>query len=282
MARLSSLIAASLFFISSTVSNYAETEIKQDATVLYETPIKFERRLGVHNNPKYRTVCRTSEDEGIKEIKALTKEGADEGAWVFLPKEKLWIEIGLKCGRTLSYGPKHTKFYDRLFDIDQPLFGTLIENNSNIVFYHNHPLDKKISSVNDFSGEEDIVYKGLNRDPRFISQVKDLMAIPSSPDLISMLIRSKRFYEISPNGRFEYAIISERGLTRLKITEKGKTQVGNLSPLSLFCRENTEYGRLYSEGIIPKIFPNSITNNLTDWIAALNNSLVEVSFSEWK
>lgn len=174
--------------------------------------------LVVNAENNYRSVVYKSEKRGVVDMRNLLKSSRMEECWIFLPREKKWIEIG----RGEAPEKKFDNRYVTKVRLDVRFMERLMAQNSLLVLYHIHPAHSQLledkmkmrsengNLVNANEGEKERVLFLMRR------------AFPSEQDLRNMIENSMLFYAHNPQGNITFKICSYYGITEYYLTEKGR------------------------------------------------------------
>ncbi len=150
-------------------------------------PLKNVNQLQVNEENRYRTIIEEDEESGIGELRSLSMNPVDEEAWLYLGKEKIWVEVGKKA--TFRY-----------VKLDVPYIISLINKFDDITFYHFHPSEIRWPFNVVQSTQE---------------------ALPSSDDINNTIVGSVKFYGMHPNGRYRDRVCSLFGIVETSLTKEG-------------------------------------------------------------
>lgn len=161
----------------------------------------------------HRLVVRKSEKGGQEDIRKLVENSIFEEAWMYLPKESLWVDI--VGGRVKKSFGIYTLIYDMEY-VDK-----LFKEHDELVCYHFHPI-KAVSLQMDM-----IRSKGTDLGDVFTTEelekyIPIYTAMPSGMDISACIGLSKSFYKLKPNGSITSKISSQHGITELCLTDDGK------------------------------------------------------------
>ncbi len=193
-------------------------------------PKKYVDKLVVNRSEDFRTRAYMSESEGVEQIRSLVNSSLYEEAWAYLPKKKLWIEVGRKEDYTLEMRNVRENEFKPYFissaEIDHQCLSKILTENSHVVLYHFHPksnveLEELIAQFEKERGE--------HRDVNQLKEITDqwnynadlLRDIPSEGDIEQMINTSNAFYEVKPRGKLDFKICTPKGVVSYHLTSKG-------------------------------------------------------------
>ena len=191
--------------------------------------------LVVNNRNRFKTVIYESEAEGILEMRELIARSQIEESWVYLPRQKKWIEIG----HNEEAEKKIDKRYITKAQLDVHLLDKLMSEDSNMVLYHFHPShslsleDKIIKREESGSPMND---KEIERE-RIKLLIKS--TYPSRSDLLNMIGNSMEFFERNTEGNITFKVCSHYGITEYYLTDEGMEHLhtGNSFKQILWVKE---------------------------------------------
>ncbi len=165
-----------------------------------------------------RTYAIKSEEEGVVDLQRLVTQSQYEEAWVYVPAEKKWIEVGQQ-----EYNSRKGNVRTQSVEFDAPTMNMLIAQYDKIVFYHIHPY-----TLLDLKKDQEEGIHGLTMVPkpkvleRIAQNVNGGQGVfPSAHDLAEMVTRSRDFYRHHPTGDISFKIVSSFGVTEYEVTDKG-------------------------------------------------------------
>jgi len=187
-------------------------------------------QLVVNTENTCRTVFKGNEEDGIKQLQQLVESSKLEEAWAYLPERLEWIEIGKEEKPETKQGEIYTK--EVKFNIPQDLF----RNNHSIIIYHFHPryslqleelnvAAKQKKEVSKQKQELGVVTKQKQELNAIVKREQEILirkTLPSGRDLSKMIVDSRDFYQIHPQGQITFKFRSPYGITEFFLTEKGK------------------------------------------------------------
>jgi hypothetical protein len=147
-------------------------------------------KLAVNTVDRIYAVVDEDERQGIQDLRKLLGSSINEEAWAYLPKKKVWIEIGINetiTDRSISTTINCEKLEE------------IWRQNQEIIMYHIHPY----LQIEDEKG-------------------RSYTAFPSHSDLEAMVKFSMEFYAGNPKGTITHKIASKYGITEYNLTEKGR------------------------------------------------------------
>jgi len=157
---VASVMLAGCAYARGDLSTVVNNPSKVDSSDIKETsrdniPLSYMPHLVVNTKNTDRKVSFLSEDEGIADIKKLVDESGYEEAWVFNPKDKIWIETGYnETGWVVdSMGVRTGLSLDSLYILK--LFDSL----DSVVEYHFHPMYDYPNNIYDSLSRSDEIKK---------------------------------------------------------------------------------------------------------------------------
>ncbi len=147
--------------------------------------------LVMNNQKGLVTYVKKSEEDGLRDLHRLVKESPLEDAWVYIPEDKEWWEVGRYSWEEKSFSKAS-------------LNGTLVEilagTSTEAIKYHIHP-EKGIRSLfSKISGDNDWDV--------FLT----LTSLPSSFDLYASLAISCSVREQAPGKKIRFKIAAPQGI----------------------------------------------------------------------
>ena len=186
-------------------------------------PIKTISGLEINTQNTYKGRVNKCEKEGIGDIYALNSPF--EEFWAFIPSKCIWIELGIleKVGNSIrrdQFGHCHPP--NTISGIKKIDVIALIKRFEYLTLYHPHPPNRLLV-------EHVAKYKGLgDYTETCIKEARTETlesALPSLPDLSSMLEFSRILFQYHPNGKFAEKIISSYGETEYYLTPIGYSEL---------------------------------------------------------
>ena len=160
-------------------------------------PWQYEPHLRVNPSPALRAVVRADAAAGEAQLRALCASPSYEEIWAYVPREKLWIELGC-CERTTRDG--------NYIGIEVYVY-RLLKKYDDLVIYHIHP---KTAFIRDT----------YHADKRLMKTVEE--GLPSAQDINAAELLSRRFWADHPDGRLAWRIVSRHGVTEYGLTPAGR------------------------------------------------------------
>ena len=198
-----------------------------------------EEELVVNVDNRYRSIVYKNEKRGIADMRNLLHSSRMEECWLYLPREKKWIEIG----RGEAPEKKLDNRYVTKVNLDVRFMEGLMAEYSLLVLYHIHPSYTLLLEDKMKAGRENS--HTMNANEREKERVLFLMrrAFPSEQDLRNMIENTMVFYAANPQGNITFKICSYYGITEYKLTEKGRIYFARdsfidcMKKIILVCRE---------------------------------------------
>jgi hypothetical protein len=151
------------------------------------------------NQTDVRQIVPQNEEEGIQDMRKLVSSSPLEEAWVYLPKDELWVEIGKKSRPPGMCIEQEFRFFQLTTVLDVEFMHDLPSAGyDEIIVYHFHP-DSNFKSIENAAKR----LKKRHRSSVFTRQ---------------MYVLNK----INPKGEVAYKICSCYGVAEFYLTEKGK------------------------------------------------------------
>jgi len=183
--------------------------------------------LVVNTANKYRVIVYDDEITGIKKMQELVDDSKFEEAWIYLPEQKVWVEVGTnekvysrnKEGAIASVGVEGNILYQLIND-----------DNKSITLYHIHPYNKATAAKNEKEFRKDA---GDKIEEKQLQSILDSLAIveessASKDDITSCVRASLTFNSTYPDSTLSDRICSKYGITEMTLTEEGKRLFGNM------------------------------------------------------
>ena len=204
------------------------------------------------NQTDVRQIIPQNEEEGIKDMRKLVSSSPLEEAWVYLPKDELWVEIGKESRPPGMCIEQESRFFQLTTVLDVEFMHDLPSAGyDEIIVYHFHP-DSNFKLIKSTTKR----LKKRHRNSVFNKQMyekrleilkeklKAKSLVPSGPDISSMIINSTMLNKINPKGKVVYKICSFYGIGEFYLTEEGKAHFDQVFSLGkerdFLVKEQTE------------------------------------------
>lgn len=191
------------------------------------------------NQTDVRQIVPQNEEEGIQDMRKLVSSSPLEEAWVYLPKDELWVEIGKESRPPGMCIEQEFRFFQLTTVLDVEFMHDLPSAGyDEIIVYHFHP-DSNFKSIENAAKR----LKKRHRSSVFTRQMYEkklerlkekLIAkslVPSGPDISNMIMNSTILNKINPKGEVAYKICSCYGVAEFYLTEKGKAHFNQVFSL---------------------------------------------------
>ena len=196
--------------------------------------IKYIDKLTINTSTEFRTAVKQSEERGIGQIRTLIGNSDLEEEWVFIPRDSLWVEVGINEKLKLNNGnPEGSVEYEDLGLED------LLREDKEFTIYHFHPslrrqrddkIEKELCSR--FSKENEAYFKCQNYKDLVITEYLAEDVLPSIQDIVNMVNNSKLNREV--NGEeIKFKIGSTAGVSEYSLSEQGLDCFKNLDKNSI-------------------------------------------------
>ncbi|MFW6283497.1 MAG: hypothetical protein ACOC1P_05605 [Minisyncoccales bacterium] len=163
---------------------------------LQREPIQKEE-IVLNNSQEFYTYCFQTQPEGLKRLVELSKQSDYEDAWIFIPEEKLWVEIGLES--KVSPGK-------RTVSLDRDLLDKYLREYNSVAIYHTHPVFENLPE----------------REKRRVA------ITPTFNDLASSIFTSEKFHKNHSYGSITHGICSPYGVTEYYLKDKDKLKIDDV------------------------------------------------------
>lgn len=181
--------------------------------------------LEINTENTYKGRVNKCEKEGMLDLYRL--KSPFEEFWAFIPSACIWIELGIleKVGNSIRKDRSgHCHPPNTISGINKNEVIVLIKRVESLTLYHQHPtnhmLVEHIAKIKGLDNFSETCLKNARTETL-------ASALPSLPDLSSMLEFSRIFFKYHPNGKFSEKFISAYGVTEYFLTSVGHSKLGH-------------------------------------------------------
>ncbi len=199
--------------------------------------IEVTERVTVNTDDSIQTVTYNNEVEGVLDLQRIITKSKQEDAWVYVPKEQKWVEVGINYEDIGGPGD-----FEKGAKVSDKVFGRLVDKHQELIFYHIHPITtrdrEKLKKPKGKTSNKSTAKEGLHfvtiYSPTFTKTdttnavnmtIYAAMALPSQADISALIKQAEIFYSTNPSGRFISKIVSPLGITEYSLTEEGRKKV---------------------------------------------------------